>query len=72
MARSRSSLAPAITHRSGALSRSRTLPRHSRAFGRARTYEVAIPQPQPGLSGDLKQVLTTFLGGLVFVGVLIA
>jgi hypothetical protein len=56
----------------GAVSRSRIAPRHQRAFGRARTYEVAIPQPQPALSNDFKQFLTTFVGALVFVSVLIA
>ena len=72
MARTRPPLAVALPPRSGAISRSRIAPRHRRAFGRARTYEVAIPQPQPALSEDLKQFLTTFVGALVFVSVLIA
>ena len=72
MARTRSSLAHAIPRRSTVSARGRMAPRHGRAFGRARTYEVALVQPQESLGADLKQFMTAFLGGLVFVSVLIA
>ena len=72
MARTRPSLAHAIPQRSAARAYGRMAPRHGRAFGRARTYEVAVVQPKAALSADLKQFMTTFLGGLVFVSVLIA
>ncbi len=72
MARTRSSLTHAIPRRSPAPAQRRIAPRHGRAFGRARTFEVAMVQPQETLNADLKQFMTTFLGGLVFVAVLIA
>ena len=72
MARTRSSLAHAIPRRSAAPVHGRMAPRHGRAFGRARTYDAALVQPQVAPSADLKQFMTTFLGGLVFVSVLIA
>ena len=72
MARTRSSLAHVIPRRAPAPVRGRMAPRRGRAFGRARTYESAPAQPLPAPNGDLRQIMTTFLGGLVFVGVLIA
>jgi len=72
MARTRPSLAHAIPPRHAAPAHGRFAPRHGRAFGRARTFEVAMVEPQPALNADLKQFMTTFLGGLVFVSVLIA
>ena len=72
MARTRPSLAHAIPRRSPAPAHGRIAPRHGRAFGRARTFEVATVQPQATLNADLKQFMMTFLGGLVFVAVLIA
>lgn len=70
MVRTRSSLA--IPRRSTVSAHARMAPRHGRAFGRGRTYDFALVQPQEALSADLKQFMTTFLGGLVFVAVLIA
>ncbi len=72
MARTRSSLAHVIPRRSAASGPGRMAPRHGRAFGRARTHDVALIQPQEPLNADLKQFMTAFLGGLVFVSVLIA
>ena len=72
MARTRSSLAHAISRRSAAPAYGRMAPRHGRAFGRARTYEVALVHPPEPVNADLKQFMTAFLGGLVFVSVLIA
>lgn len=72
MVRTRSSLAHAIPRRSATPAHRRIAPRHGRAFRRAPTFEVAVAQPQATLNADLKQFMTTFLGGLVFVAVLIA
>ena len=72
MARTRSSLAHVVPRRSAAPARARMAPRHGRAFGRAHAYDVAPVQPQQPRNADLRQFMTTFLGGLVFVGVLIA
>ena len=72
MARTRPSLAHAIPRRWPGPAQGRIAPRHGRAFGRGRTFEVATIQPQETLNADLKQFMTTFLGGLVFVAVLIA
>ena len=72
MARTRSSLASAIPPRSMHGARHPVALRHSRAFGRARRYQVAVAQPPARLNDDLRQFMMTFIGGLVFVTVFIA
>ena len=72
MARTRTSLATAIPRRSAPVGRAQIAPRHQRAFGRARRYEVAQAAPTTQPDGDLRQLMMTFLGGFVFVAVLIA
>ena len=72
MARTRTSLATVSPRRSAPVSTARIAPRHARAFGRARRYEIAVAQPVQRVNDELRQYMMTFLGGFVFVAVFLA
>ena len=74
MSRPRSSLALTVPRRRALVAPNRPAPRHARAFGRARPFMEMAPPPvqTTAVSGEFRQLMNTFLGGLVFVGVLIA
>ncbi|GAA4714774.1 hypothetical protein H9L13_04925 [Sphingomonas lutea] len=72
MARPRSSLGLTVPRHSAPAARARPAPRHARAFGRRQNYETVAVEAPARANAELRQMVNTFLGGLVFVGVLIA